>query len=477
MSAADEEHGDPPVAAATRGLRPGQLLRVPAVWITPLAVTSILVFLMTLFYVGSVVNPVGHLSGLPVALADEDQGATVLGQHVDLGAQVAAGLEHAHAVSSRLSLDALTLKQSKALMKRNGAYATVVIPGDFTDTLLAAYGLEPSSQPAQESSQSVTSFAAGTPTVRILTNPRSGSIGVELATGVAQPALALASRQLGSELSTQAAKLGRSASPGVHAADPLTVDTTAFNPLPPDTALGLSAFYVSLLSIMCGFLGAILVHTTVDAALGYGTTEIGPKWTQRTPVAISRWHTLLSKWVIALVLVPVLTGILLLVAVGLLDMDAPAVGELWVFISFAAVTIAAGTLALLAVLGSLGQMVAMLLFIYLALASSGGTIPLEALPSALRLAANFEPLRQVLDGVRAILYFGGAGAAGLTRGFVMTSIGLLLWLVVGFVVTTVYDRRGLDRLEPEVLEFMQRSAQAYAAGASADEGGAPLGSA
>ena len=39
----------------------------------------------------------------------------------------------------------------------------------------------------------------------------------------------------------------------------------------------------------------------------------------------------------------------------------------------------------------------------LALASSGGTVPVQALPSLLRFAANFEPLRQILDGVRAIL--------------------------------------------------------------------------
>jgi hypothetical protein len=132
----------------------------------------------------------------------------------------------------------------------------------------------------------------------------------------------------------------------------------------------LSAFYISLLAIMRGFLGAILVHTTVDAALGYGVTEIGPKWSQRTPVAISRRHTLLSKWVVALVLVPVLTGILLLVSVGLLGMNAPYVWELWLFTSFAGIAIAAGTLALFAALGSLGQLIAMLLFIYLALASS-----------------------------------------------------------------------------------------------------------
>ncbi|HXZ61505.1 MAG TPA: ABC transporter permease, partial [Acidimicrobiales bacterium] len=261
---------------------------------------------------------------------------------------------------------------------------------------------------------------------------------------------------------------GRTPGAGFNTTDPLTVATSEFDPLPPASALGLSAFYVSLLSIMSGFMGAILVHTTVDAALGYGVTEIGPRWRQRMPVAISRWRTLLAKWIVAVVVEPVLTGILLLVSIGLLGMNAPSSWELWLFTSFAAVVIALGTLALFAALGSLGQLVAMLLFIYLALASSGGTIPIQALPSALRFVANFEPLRQVLDGVRALLYFGGAWDAGLTRGVVMTSVGLVLWLVVGWAVTTWYDRTGRDRLEPEILEYVHRSAQAYTAG-----GGAP----
>ena len=407
---------------------------------------------MTLFYVGSVVNPVGHLSGLPVVLVDQDQGATVLGRHVDLGAQVASGLLHTPAVSGRLSLDTGSLDQAEQIMNRDGAYATIDIPADFTSTLLAAYDLDVD-----------TSASTGKPTVRILTNPRSGSIGVELATGVAEPALHTVSAELGRQLSKEAVTYGRTPSTGVDTRDPLTVASTTFNPLPPDSALGLSAFYVSLLSIMCGFLGAILVHTTVDGALGYGVTEIGPRWSQRMPVSISRWHTLLSKWAVAAVVTPVLTGILLLVAVGLLNMDAPEVGLLWVFTSFAGIAIA---LAPWPCWPPSGRWVRW----WPCSSSSTWPWPHPAAPSRCKPSrrpcasqANFEPLRQVLDGVRAILYFGGAGDAGLTRGFVMAAIGLVLWLVVGYAVTTWYDRRGLDRLQPELLEFMHQSASAYAA--------------
>ena len=86
-------------------------------------------------------------------------------------------------------------------------------------------------------------------------------------------------------------------------------------------------------------------------------------------------------------------------------MYAPHVVLLWLPATLAALMIATGTLALLAAFGSIGQLLAMLLLIYLSLASSGGTVPIQALPGIFNLVGNVEPLRQVLAGTRAILYF------------------------------------------------------------------------
>ena len=183
------------------------------------------------------------------------------------------------------------------------------------------------------------------------------------------------------------------------------------------------------------------------------------------PVRITRWQTLLAKWVMALFVPPILTGLLLLVAIGILNMDASHIALLWVFLSFGAVVIAMGTLVLFAAFGNLGQLVAMLLFVNLALTSSGGTIPLQALPGVLKFTANFEPLRQILDGTRSILYFNASGTAGLTRGFLLTGLGLMLWLILGVAVTTWYDRKGMYRMQPELLDYVNRSAAAYMDGA------------
>jgi hypothetical protein len=102
-------------------------------------------------------------------------------------------------------------------------------------------------------------------------------------------------------------------------------------------------------------------------------------------------------------------------------------------------------------------------------------VPLQALSGFFRFVANFEPLRQIVGAARAILYFNGAGDAGLNRGLVLTAIGLVFWAIAGIVITNWYDRKGLYRLHPDTLEYVQASVRAYQSrGAGGiDEDGSP----
>jgi ABC-type multidrug transport system permease subunit len=159
----------------------------------------------------------------------------------------------------------------------------------------------------------------------------------------------------------------------------------------------------------------------------------------------------------------ILTGLMLFTAVAILNMNAPHFASLWLLSWSAAAVVAVGTLVLFATLGTLGQLVALVVFVYLALASSGGTVPLDALSGFFRFVANFEPLRQILDGVRAILYFGARGDAGLTRAWIATSFGLVFWVALGVLVTTWYDRRRLYRMPPDLMAYVDRAVLAYRA--------------
>jgi signal transduction histidine kinase len=97
---------------------------------------------------------------------------------------------HTSDVTSRLSLDEVSYAQAEAQLNSGNAYAAIVIPPGFTASLLHAYGLS--------------SASGGSPARRLPTNPRAGSMGVQLATGVVQPALQQVSSEVGSKLSSEA---------------------------------------------------------------------------------------------------------------------------------------------------------------------------------------------------------------------------------------------------------------------------------
>jgi YhgE/Pip-like protein len=421
-------------AQPPRPVRAGRILRLRGVWIAPLVITAVLIALITVIYVGALVNPTGHLHGLPVLVVNRDAGATVHGQRVDIGAQIVDALQHASPVTSKLALTPTSLSAAKAKMDDAKAYGTLVMPATLTRTTLQAAGVTGRS-----------GHGPPRPALTFLENSRLGSLGVNLAAGVLTPATA----QISSEVSK---KLGSNAG-----ADLITLTPVAYRPLPDHSAVGLSAFYIALLAIMAGFLGATLINSSVDGALGYASTELGPRWRQRRPIAIDRKQTLLVKWAIAAVASPILTGILVLVAVTALGMHAPHVGYLWLLLILAAMMVAAGTLALFAAFGAIGQALALILFVYLSLASSGGTVPTQALPGFFRFVGHVEPLRQLLGGTRAILYFDARGSAGLTQALIVIAAELVFWLAVGLIVTSWYDRKRLYRLAPDLLAYVEHA--------------------
>ncbi len=447
MSGSQQEVHVPEVRAAT-------LLKKRQLWAFPLVVGSVVIGLMTIIYFGSIVDPTSHLHGLPVLLVNQDRGAHTSSGKVDLGDEVTSALTGSPRVSTRLALDVTTLGNAEAQMNKNNGYATIVIPAGFTTSVLALAAPPTAATPAAP--------ATPLPAIELLENDRAGTLGVSLAAGVVQPAVSAVSKELGSQLLKSTAASGQpSAAPKALLEDPVSLDSVAFRPLPSHAGLGLSAFYAALLVMMCGFLGATIINSSVDTGLGYATSEVGPWWRQRLPLSITRWQTLLAKWALAVPIMLVFTGVLLGVAAGILRLDAPHWGYLWLYGWFAASVVCIGTLVLFAALGSFGQLIAILVFVYLGLASSGGTIPLEALAGFYKFVANFEPLRQILSGVRAILYFNSALDAGLGRALILTSIGLVFWVLIGVVVTIWYDRRGFYRMEPEILAYTYSAVHGY----------------
>jgi ABC-type multidrug transport system permease subunit len=416
----------------------------------PIVIGVVLIGLMTALYIGSAVDPIDHMEGLPVSLVQADGGGSGIGEiKVNLGAELERALLGSPTVAQKLDIHVESMAAAEDRMDRGASYATLVVPRDFTDAALNLAGA-PGAHPAHP----------GLPSVVLLSNQRAGTEGASLATGVLTPALAAISQSFGAKLLRESGAKAPAAARAA-LADPIKVEAGQYRPLPAKAALGLSAFYIALLMMMCGFIGATIVNAGLDGVLGFAPTEIGPKWMMVRPALISRWQTLLAKWAIAAVLTGILTAVVLLVAAAILGMDAPDPLLLWVYGWFGAATVAVGTLALFAVLGTPGQLLGLLIFVYLGLASAGGTVPVQALPDLFAAISHLDPLRQILGGVRSILYLEARGDAGLTEGAIATAVGLLFWIGFGAFFVRRYDRAGRDRMDPDLLAYVHRSADTY----------------
>ncbi|MFJ8876790.1 YhgE/Pip domain-containing protein [Streptomyces albidoflavus] len=419
-----------PPSAPAGGASAGSLLRRRKLWVFPAALSGLVALLLSLLYMGGILTPDGSLHRLPVALVDADDGRPLPGERQNLGAQFSSAI-----VSSSPGDDVrwrrLTRAEAQDQLAAGKVYGALVVPPGFTD--------------------SVRALAEGTaekrPTLTVLTNPGMGSLGSALADQISERAAAEASQELGRRLTEWA---GGDATPAQRLLlrDPVAVTTEVGHPIGSRSGLGLSAFYYTLLLVLAGFLAGNIIHNGVDTGLGYADSELGPWHSRRPTVPVSRTSTLVVKMGMTAGLTVLTTALIMVATIGILGMDAPHLPLLAVFSYCASLAVGLGVQAINAAFGGIGQLVAMFVFIALALPSSGATVPLEAVPEFYRVLGIFEPMRQLASGVRSILYFDARADAGLARAWVMIAIGVAAALAFGFAMARYYDRKGLHRMVP-----------------------------
>ncbi|MBV6700192.1 SNG1 family protein [Kitasatospora aureofaciens] len=415
---------------ASTGARAVVLARHAKLWLVPSIMCGLVAVVLSLLYMGGILNPTGHLHRLPIALVNGDHSPPLPGQPQNVGVQVSRAIV-AGTPGSTVDWRQVTGDEAQDQLSSGKVYGALIVPEGFTSSVAAL----------------ATGKAAQRPTVTVLTNPGLGSLGSSIAAQISQNAAHQASLAIGQQL-TAVAPSGTAAG-RLLLQDPLAVTTQVGHPIGSHSGLGLSAFYYTLLAVLTGFVGGNIIHNGVDGALGYGDTEFGPWHTRRPTVPINRTQTLLLKMIMTAGITLLTTTLVMICAILILGMDAPHQALLWVFSYCASLAVGLGVQAINAALGGIGQLVSMFVFIALALPSSGATVPLQAVPGFYRFLGTFEPMRQLSDGIRAIVFFDARSDAGLTRAWIMIAVGIVLALAFGFAMTRYYDRKGLHRWTPQ----------------------------
>ncbi|MFI1358503.1 YhgE/Pip domain-containing protein [Streptomyces sp. NPDC020898] len=436
---ADNSTSEPPSpAGAGAQARAIALLGRPKLWLLPTVLTGLLALLLSLLYMGGIVSPNRDLHDLPIGIVNADRGEPLTGQKENLGTQITRAVTTGPSDTSGTSGGGdkaewrqLSLARAQDQLDSGKLYGVLVVPEGFTASVAALTGTS----------------ATARPTLTVLTNPGKGSLGSSLASQITTQAAHQASATIGEQLTASATRADGTAK--LLLADPVTVTTQVGHPIGTHSGLGLSTFYYTLLLVLAGFLGANVISNGVDTSLGYADNEIGPWHTRRPTVPIDRTQTLLLKMGMTAGITLLSVSLVMLATVGILDMDADHLPLLWLYSYCATLAVGLGVQAINAAFGGIGQLVSMFVFIVLGLPSSGATVPLQAVPGFYQFLAVFEPMRQLGDGVRAILYFDARGDAGLTRAWTMIAIGAALALLFGFAMTRYYDRKGLERRTPQ----------------------------
>ncbi|MCC9197851.1 DUF3533 domain-containing protein [Arthrobacter sp. zg-Y820] len=475
-------------AARPEDRRPASPYRSPMFWLLPMLVVVLLAAVGTGLYMGGLANPTAHLKDFPVAVVNEDtglEGSADGAAPQNLGREIVNGFADRAAEGEELDLQVLSWADAREQLENGEVYAAVVIPASFSAD---ATGLVTGSLTQEQSAR---------PAVSVYTDPKAGALAARLAAGVVEPGLAEASASLGEQLAAAAqdaeaqarsaveqqltesqneqarrtleaaakggpatvafarqltaqqagtpSQLAEQLAPTVSAAsavllqDPVQVITENYHPVEDGTALGMGSFYYAILLLVLGLTGSIGVNVLVDGRLGITPLEIGPQFLVARRTTPSRWLSMLLKWGIFVTAAAPAAGVVMWVA-SAAAVPLPNGGTLFLTSWLAMSAVSAVVFALLTVFGNAGLLVSMIYLVLMGLPSSGAVVPLEALPGFFRAIAPWEPLHHIANAVRSVLYFGSGTDTGLGADVVALALILAAALLIGFLVSTLYDR-------------------------------------
>ncbi|MDV8000515.1 YhgE/Pip domain-containing protein [Rhodococcus sp. IEGM 1408] len=405
-----------------------------------------LFFLLSFMYLGGTADPQAHAKYIPVAVVDEDRGATLetpIGpRDIQIGSQITAGLLQNNDWE-KIRLHVVDAGEAEEGLRDGEYFGAVRIPDGLSqrvvDLVNAAATEAGDDAPAPERAH-----------ITVENSPRVSIVSGQVMSTMADAMRESFRDRMGTELLSQSRLLAEAEGRTVGAAaalaleDPVRIDAAAWSPLPDGVSNASLPMFYALIVILAGFTGAMIISALLDARLGFIPLEIGPLALHVHVAPFGRLQTLARKWVVTLVTAPLVSGLCLLVAdiIGITGHDP------WHMFWFSnLVILAVGVCAhtIIAAIGNAGLLVNLVVFVVLGIPTSGGATPTQMLPQVFVAIGTFQPMHQAYLGLRSIMFFDSSVDAGLGHAVWVLGGWLIAGLVVGVVVTLVYERMGMRR--------------------------------
>ncbi|UKS26933.1 DUF3533 domain-containing protein [Paenibacillus sp. HWE-109] len=340
----------------------------------------LVVLLLGLAQLGSTVNPVPK--NLPVLLVQADSGAKLpTGQEMNFGKTIQEKLTATPTQSNTVSPLQWTILESEQeamdAMNREQAYATIVIPADFSSNLISLLSPQPS--PSM---------------ITVYVNQGMNYNGATMANQVISQMVGGINAQVREQLLNQLA--GRSGATltieqSKAFASPISVTTKTINTVGANSSNGNAPMVLTQLAWFGAMVTTLLLFTASQKAVQSG----------------SRLHRLgirASQLVGGVVVTAAAAGSILLVTGQWLGLSIPHTGQIFLFLFFAGFVFFLLQTAVVSWLGMAGVPLFVLVFFFGA--------PVLSLPPQLLPAFSHDwlyswiPLRFSIEGLRDLFYFG-----------------------------------------------------------------------
>lgn len=405
-----------------------------------------LFFLLAFMYLGGTADPQANARYLPVAVVDQDEGATldtpVGPRRLDVGRQVSDGLLHNNDWRT-LRLHPVDAAAADAGLRDGTYFGVVRIPADLSERVADRVRAA-----ATEAGEKADPPAPAVVTVEY--SPRVSVVAGQVMHRVGDAMQASLRERMGATLLSDTTLLAEANGRAVGAtaalalSDPVRVAVTEWNPLPDGVSNASLPMFYALVVVLAGFTGAMIISSLLDARLGFIPLEVGPFAFNVHVAPFGRLNTLVRKWVVTAITAPLVSGIYLAVAhvVGITGFDP---WDMFWFSVLGIVVVGVCAHTIIAAIGNAGLLVNLVVFVILGIPTSGGATPTQMLPPVFAAIGSVEPMHQAFLGLRAIMFFDSAWDADLGHAvWVLVAWGVA-GVVAGIAVTHAYDRMGLDR--------------------------------
>ena len=174
--------------------RPFPLVRNVSLWVLPTVIVAITMGVLAAMYLGGSLNPAGNLDQFPIAIVNQDTGATLPdGSEVNTGDTVESSLV-AGIDAQQFDVRQLSLADATSQMDNGTLYGAIVIPTGFSADLL------------NYAASATTTTLVEKAVITVLTNVRASSSVPSIVTSLSTPALDQVNSTIGQQLlqSTQA---------------------------------------------------------------------------------------------------------------------------------------------------------------------------------------------------------------------------------------------------------------------------------